>query len=109
MYQDNTDFFGEDYPVEQPKMKNADMPAMPLVNEHGHPFHASSVAFDNHPLTSGLTKREMFAMAAMQGMLSHPEVMHTNDDEEHENIAHAVAANAVLMADALLSKLEQSK
>lgn len=98
MYEDNTQYFGEDYPVEQPKMKNADMPAMPFIE----PNAECSVS-------AGLTKREMFAMAAMQGMLSHPDVKHTNDDEEHENIAHAVAANAVLMADALLSKLEQSK
>ena len=102
MYQDNTRYFGEDYQVEQQKMKNADMPAMPTSpNSNDREWAAAR--------TGGLTKREMLAMAAMQGMLSHPDVMHTNDDEEHENIAHAVAANAVLMADALLSKLEQPK
>ena len=101
MYEDNTQHFGEDYPVEQPKMKNADMPAMPIEFSGFGQF-----APEAH---TGITKREMFAMAAMQGMLSHSDVMHTNDDEEHENISHAVAANAVLMADALLSKLEQSK
>lgn len=82
------------------KPKNADMPAMPLVNEHGHPFHASSVAFDNHPLTSGLTKREMFAMAAMQGMCSH-----SGDYHLHEHLAH----DALMYADALLAELESTK
>jgi hypothetical protein len=83
-------------------MKNADMPAMPTSPNSNDPEWAAA-------RTGGLTKREMFAMAAMQGMLSHPDVIHANDDEEHETIAHAVAANAVLMADVLLSKLELSK
>lgn len=50
-------------------MDNANLPAMPIaVTEH----FAKSVG--DSPVTikeiTGLTKREMFAMAAMQGMLS---------------------------------------
>lgn len=76
-------------------MKNADMPVMPLVNENGHPFHISDVAFENKPLTSGLTKREMFAMTAMQGLLA------------DSNMQMIAAVNlAVECADLLLRKLD---
>ena len=51
-------------------MKNSELPAMPLVNDNGHPLHASHVAWDNKPLVSGLTKREHFAGLAMQGFIS---------------------------------------
>ena len=43
-------------------MDNKDMPAMPLVNANGHPYHANSIAWENSPLTSGLTKREHFCL-----------------------------------------------
>ena len=47
-------------------VSNGDMPVNPIVMENGHPYHASQVCFENAPLVSGLTKREAFAMAAMQ-------------------------------------------
>jgi hypothetical protein len=50
-------------------MKNGDLPIAPLVNNMGHPYHTSQIAFDNTPLVSGLTKREAFAMAAMQSVI----------------------------------------
>ena len=51
-------------------MKNSDMPIAPLVNDNGHPLHASHIAWDNKPLALGLTKREHFAGLAMQGFIS---------------------------------------
>lgn len=45
-------------------MKNADMPAMPLVNENGSPVHWSSAGMENVGVMAGLTKREMMAMHA---------------------------------------------
>ena len=50
-------------------MKNADMPAMPMFNEYGAAIHHSNAGIHDGCLT-GLTKREMFAMHAMQGLMS---------------------------------------
>jgi hypothetical protein len=47
--------------------KNADIPAMPQTHED----NLCRMTGMPKPLHSGLTKREMFAMAAMQGMLAH--------------------------------------
>ena len=72
-------------------MKNGDMPAMPgefqTKAERGYP--SIRVA------CSGLTKREMFAMAAMQGLLA------------DQNVKTIAAVNmAVECADLLLRKLD---
>jgi hypothetical protein len=85
-------------------MDNKDMPAMPLVNECGHPYHASSISWDNTPLTIGLTKREHFAGLAMQGLC------HAIDSQgtwAHD--AQTVAETAVSYADALLAALDKAK
>lgn len=72
-------------------MKNADMPAMPgefqTKAERGYP--SIRVA------CSGLTKREIFAMAAMQGLLADP-------SSQIESSAHT----AVIAADLLLRALD---
>ncbi|MGU5678150.1 hypothetical protein [Aeromonas allosaccharophila] len=80
-------------------MKNADMPAMPLVNENGSPVHWSSAGMENVGVMAGLTKREMMAMAAMQGLLS----KHGDDDYDSSSIARYAAGHA----DALLAELEK--
>lgn len=52
-------------------MKNADMPAMPLSGDAYNDFAGyvpGKTSFN--PECQGLTKREMFAMHAMQGILS---------------------------------------
>ena len=51
-------------------------------------------------MTYGLTKREIFAMAAMQGILSNANDRYTYDQ---------LAGHAVAQADAILEKLEQTK
>ena len=53
--------------------------------------------FTNHTYT-GLTKREAFAMAAMQGLLA-----------EAQTMDNLIAINAVKMADDLLKQLEKVK
>ena len=53
-------------------------------------------------IESGLTKREDFAMAAMQGKCSHPEFYNFSDTWAEE-----IAKNSVQMADALLKELEK--
>lgn len=72
-------------------MKNGDLPAMPIQIDGGEQY--ATVAYE------GLSKREMFAMAAMQGILS-------CDNSEFTNVA---AISAVAHADALLAELERSK
>ena len=80
-------------------MKNADMPAMPqdadlLVERIGL---CPTVG-------TGLTKREMFAMHAMQGLLSSASDSNgiwTNEGPE------LVANEAVRFADALLAELDK--
>ena len=73
-------------------MKNGDIPAMPIeINGFGQ--YAPEVY-------CGLTKREMFAMAAMQGLCAHSGDYHTFAD---------MASDAVNYADALLAELERTK
>lgn len=86
-------------------MKNADMPAMPLTNSNGAPVHHSNVGMDNHGVMAGLTKREMIAMHAMQGILAagNAYVFVVGDE------AVAVAEFAVSCADALLAELERTQ
>ena len=73
-------------------MKNSDMPAMPIeINGFGQ---YAPEAF------TGLTKREMFAMAAKNGIMSN-----SNDRYTYEQLA----GHAVAQADALLSALEKQK
>lgn len=81
---------------------NSELPISPLVNDNGHPFHASQVAFDNRPLTSGLNKREYFAGLALQGWLARC----SNVDHVHKLDPKSMADVAVSMADALLERLE---
>ena len=73
-------------------MKNSDMPAMP-IELSGFGMYAPEA---HH----GLTKREMFAMAAMQGLCAH-----SGDYHKFEHLA----SDAVNYADALLAELEVRK
>jgi hypothetical protein len=76
--------------------KNADMPAMPQTNED----NMCRMTGIPKPLHSGLTKREMFAIAAMQGLLA----KHGDDDYSSDSIAKYAVAHA----DALLKELENT-
>jgi hypothetical protein len=77
-------------------MKNSDMPAMPMPD-------VGDVAFAEQcrPLR-GLTKREMFAMAAMQGLCA-------SSIEGSHNRPEILSVDAVAHADALLAALESAK
>lgn len=66
-------------------MKNADMPAGAIPSTSGNELYL------------GLTKREMFAMAAMQGIL-------TRAGSPDRNM---IAKTAVEYADALLKELDK--
>jgi hypothetical protein len=80
-------------------MKNGDLPAMPAhqvwqdcgIDGNSGPHYVETVQ-------QGLTKREMFAMAAMQGFCSNPMVSYKS-----------LAEYAVETADSLLAELEKTK
>lgn len=92
-------------------MKNGDMPVSPILNEHGCPHHHSSILVQDGQVT-GLTKREMFAAMAMQGIVgsisSEAEYQRLKSlaNAEHLNVSQWIARDAVKQADALLAELE---
>ena len=80
-------------------MKNGDMPASPIFNEQGFPSLESG---NKDSPISGLTKRETFAMVAMQGLLSAV-------DGEGTWTGLDCSDQAVKEADALLAALESKQ
>ena len=73
-------------------MSNKDEPAYPhqQIDSDGH----------HHATDSGLTKREVFAKAAMQGMLANPHVFAEMSKEK-------IVPESIKFADALLKELEK--
>ena len=84
---------------------NGNMPANPVRGADGVPFNKS----DYHGTTnmmSGLTKREAFAMAAMQGILSSKYYGEFCTESRTKNTnVESCADMAILHADALLKEL----
>jgi hypothetical protein len=75
-------------------IKNGDLPAMP-IELNGFGLYAPESYL-------GLTKREMFAMAAMQGILSNGVDYTMYGDQD-------ICKDAVIHADNLLAELEKTK
>lgn len=75
-------------------IRNGDMPAMPCDM-------VSNVIY------GGLTKREQFAMAAMQGMLAHA-TRYKPREGASENWHEAISEESVQLADALLAELDKA-
>lgn len=86
-------------------MDNADLPAKSILK-------ASKEQGDvvSHEYEGGLSKREKFAMAAMQGLLSHPnnitEIERTAEDNDVSK-SKALSSLSIECADALLTELNQ--
>lgn len=80
-------------------MKNADMPAAPIVLSDGEVWSEES----GH--AHGLTKREHFAALAMQGLCSSIEWTY-DACPEGETPGKWIAEQSVAMADVLLAALE---
>jgi len=74
------------------KNTNGNLPAMPQTHSDNLCQQTGTVKVEH----AGLTKREMFAMAAMQGILSNS-----------SNVMSYCARDAVMMADELLAELER--
>lgn len=81
-------------------MKNADLPAMPISEEETDRVDAGVKVY------TGLTKREMFAMAAMQGLLANEHALQRGIEFQAKC---PLSEQAVNMADALLDALERTK
>lgn len=81
-------------------MKNADMPAMPVRDVDNEPLRIGSFpVYLNGEFAIGLTKREMMAMAAMQGLCAVSGYGNYSD----------LACDAVKFSDALLAELEKQQ
>jgi hypothetical protein len=77
------------------KNTNGNLPAMPQTHSDNLCQQTGTVKAEH----AGLTKREMFAMSAMQGILSC----------DNSEFTHVAALSAVAHADALLAELERTK
>jgi len=85
-------------------MKNADMPAMPVLNGDNEPADMDCGYYMNSNLAIGLTKREEFAKAAMQGLLAGGYCVSDGDARYR---LKDVPTEAVNLADAILAELER--
>lgn len=82
-------------------MNNSDLPANPVsidIDEYKRTINWPH----NKPLT-GLTKREVFAMTAMQGCCANSAGYNNNE------WVNVIARDSVLLADALLKELDKWK
>lgn len=77
-------------------ISNKDMPAMPTIYADMAANGQREIYCDQ----TGLTKREMFAAMALQGLCSH-----SGDYQLPQHLAQ----DAVMYADALLAELERNK
>ena len=87
-------------------MKNKDMPAMPAtVKVDRNPPPGSGYPTSKDVACSGLTKREMFAMHAMQNILGRHNPYESGDFDSSDY--KLTAKHAVGLADALLAELDK--
>ena len=86
-------------------MKNSDMPAMPLSGDAYGDINGTAMTKGSIEPGMGLTKREAFAMAAMQGLLSNHAIIDNHDKEGFEWIAK----HARGQADAMLKELDNEQ
>ncbi len=84
-------------------MKNADMPAMPQSStSDGYPCNYAD--YGGVGIPTGLTKREIMAMYALQGLLSGSDINELVVGDER-----SFSEAAVDYADALLAALEEKQ
>jgi hypothetical protein len=81
-------------------IKNGDLPAMPAITLSEVESN-SGLKYELKTECVGLTKREQFAMAAMQGIMA-------NASGGYSSFEY-LSQDAVAVADALLAELEKSK
>lgn len=79
------------------ELKTASIPVTPHPGENAFPWVGHGEEYLAYP---GLTKRELFAAMAMQGLLA------SESENWHVGHPHAVAKNALDYADALIKALQ---
>ncbi len=94
-------------------IRNGDKPAVPMqaTNKLIEMISTceSDSALDSYISTfGGLTKREQFAMAAMQGILSSPLETDKLSHAANKSLKVFVVEQAVVIADALLAELDKA-
>lgn len=89
-------------------IRNGDLPAMPVMDESTQEQYNGVLNIRHSVLSYGLTKREQFAMAAMQGLLSGVHGDSSLYDAAPEWVRN-ISEASVEFADALLAELEKSK
>lgn len=90
-------------------LKNSDMPAMPMpTSANGYQWTAQDLLHGGYAEQCrpafGLTKREDFTKAAMQGLLSSMNLCEIHSASTHD--VNGIINLAVLMADAALEALD---
>lgn len=85
-------------------MKNADMPAMPVVDADATPMSHQELSDWRDNSCLGLTKREMMAMHMMQGLISANATYDGRTDARDR-----MARDALAHADALLAEMEKQQ
>jgi len=87
-------------------------PAMPIYSAEGLPSYTSMMN-KGYPEATGLTIRQQFAMAAMQGLLSNPNTSKQVNSQYGEVKAefgyNIIASTAIQIADALINELNKSE
>ena len=82
-------------------IKNADMPAMPVFDAAGIVQDSWSGFLSGNGM--GLTKREIFAMTAMQGILSNPSLL----DNLSDSTVSWVKEKSIILSNELLDGLDK--
>jgi len=81
-------------------------PAMPITSTHGFPTHLKNLNIDG-TCAIGLTIRQQFAMAAMQGLLSNNDLI--DGVKEESSVPEICAIMSVACADALIAELNRTE
>jgi hypothetical protein len=77
---------------------NSNDPINAVVNSHGFPSLKNAVIDNSNEQLIGLTKREIFAAMAMQGLMANIDPVNHKD---------YIAENSVKIADALIKELNK--
>jgi len=86
-------------------------PAMPITSTHGFPTHLKNLNIDGTGAI-GLTIRQQFAMAAMQGMCANSDVVQAAANigiKNNKNWLEIIVCDAVLVSDTLIAELNRKE
>ena len=87
-------------------IKNGDMPANPLRGANNVPFSQADYGGISN-MMMGLSKREAFAMAAMQGLCANSFLVDKLTDISGVDVTGHITKQAIKQADDLLKELSK--